>query len=204
MFDPNRNVGPESRKSYADKVNNGFIQKYLSGQNVLDVGFVGYSDNGVTVVPIVENAIGIDVGYPGYDGLNLPFPDQSQDAVYSSHCLEHVDNSLATLAEWFRVLRIGGYMVIVVPHQQLYEKTLYHPSRFAGYGHRRFYLPNVLLTEIQQALPYGEWRLRHMVDNDAGFDYNLPATQHSAGCYEIECVIERIARPAYIDEMFKR
>ncbi len=68
--------------------------------------------------------------YPGYDGLRLPFPNDSQDAVYSSHCLEHIPNSNAALAEWYRVLRLGGYIVLAVPHQWLYERKATVPSRF--------------------------------------------------------------------------
>jgi SAM-dependent methyltransferase len=203
MFDKNRQVGIESIKSYAQKIDNGFLEKYLSGNNILEIGYQGYNA-GREVVPIVENAIGIDQGYPGYDGLHLPFEDASQEAVYSSHVLEHIPYWEQALQEWFRVLKVGGFMVIVVPHWLLYEKKKDLPSRFAGAGHFRYYLPSTLLAEVQEALPLGEWRLRHMCDNDAGFDYSLPDTTHSEGCYEIECVIEKIADPAYITQMMNR
>jgi SAM-dependent methyltransferase len=203
MFDKDRQVGTESLKSYKQKIESGFLEKYLSGDNILELGFAGYNTPR-DVVPIVEKAIGIDQGYPGYDGIHLPFPDESQDAVYSSHVLEHIPDWETALQEWFRVLKIGGYMIIVVPHWLLYEKKKDLPSRFAGSGHFRYYLPSTLLTEIQEALPLGEWRLRHMLDNDQGFDYSLPDIQHSEGCYEIECVIERIADPAYISQMMNR
>ena len=121
MFDKNRPVGIESIKSYAQKIDSGFLEKYLSGKNILEIGYQGYNA-GREVVPIVENAIGIDQGYPGYDGLHLPFEDASQDAVYSSHVLEHIPYWEQALQEWFRVLKVGGFMVIVVPHWLLYEK----------------------------------------------------------------------------------
>src|SRR5436305_812127 len=63
---------------------------------------------------------GVDVDYPGYDGIHLPFPDESQDAVYNSHCLEHIANYHDALLEWYRVLKIGGYLIIVVPHQHMF------------------------------------------------------------------------------------
>ena len=203
MFDKNRPVGIESIKSYAQKVDNGFLEKYLSGKNILEIGYQGYNANR-KVVPIVENATGIDTDYPGYDGIHLPFADESQDAVYSSHVLEHIPDWGAALQDWFRVLKIGGYMVIVVPHWLLYEKKKDLPSQFAGWGHRRYYLPCTLLTELQDALPLGEWRLRYMCDNDTGFDYTLPDRTHSEGCYEIECVIEKIADAPYLTQMMNR
>jgi predicted SAM-dependent methyltransferase len=52
----------------------------------------------------------------------LPFPDASQDTVFASHVLEHIEDWAASLVDWYRVLKIGGYMVIAVPHRDLYER----------------------------------------------------------------------------------
>src|ERR1700690_1102541 len=84
-----RAVGTEASKTIAEKYRNGFVARYLSGANILDIGYRGYLHD---AVPIVPQAIGIDLEYPGYDGKTLPFEDNSQDAVFSSHCLEHIDD----------------------------------------------------------------------------------------------------------------
>ncbi len=42
-------------------------------------------------------------------------PDAAYDFVLSSHCLEHVANPLAALAEWRRVVRPGGALVLLLP-----------------------------------------------------------------------------------------
>lgn len=196
MFDRSRQPSGESAKSYATRIDSGFMHRYLSGQNILEIGGTA---NGVGQA-ITENAINIDWDYPGYDGLHLPFPDRSQDAVYSSHCLEHIDDWRASLQEWFRVVKVWGYLIIVVPHQMLYEKKVAPPSRFNG-DHKRFYLPSTLLNEVQLALPLGEWRLRHCCDNDMNFDYDIPPAQHSVGCYEIECVVQRIPLYRYLRDL---
>ena len=148
----------------------------------------------------MPNAIGVDLNYPGYDGTHLPFASESQDAVYSSHCLEHISDARASLFDWFRVLKTGGFLIVVVPHYQLYDKAFSFPT-FYNNDHKRLYHPGLLLNELHQALPVGSWRLRHCRDNDEGFDYNLPVNAHSVGCYEIECVIEKIAQPMYIKQM---
>jgi SAM-dependent methyltransferase len=199
QWDPTRKVGAESQKTYPSKVASGFLDKYLSGDNILEIGHRGSGD-WETDLGIVPNATGIDLGYPGYDGIHLPFPDASQDAVYSSHCLEHITDYQSALKEWFRVLKIGGFLIVVVPHYQLYEKTFFLPSRFNG-DHKRLYHPGILLAEIHDSLPIGEWRLRYCQENDLGFDYSLPVDVHSAGSYEIECVIEKIPHHQYIDQM---
>jgi SAM-dependent methyltransferase len=188
-----RRVGPEARKTYREKIESGFLAKYLSGPSILDIGHKGADPDAETIVP---HAIGVGFDYPGYDGLRLPFPDGSQDAVYSSHCLEHIPDSKGALAEWYRVLRVGGHIVLAVPHQWLYERKATLPSRF-NRAHRRFYTPASLLAEVEQALPPGGYRVRLLRDNDDGFNYNIPPQQHAGGSYEIELVLEKLDLPTY-------
>ncbi len=53
------------------------------------------------------------------------------DFVYSSHCLEHVENPFEALGNWIRVVKPGGYLVVSVPDEDLYEQGVW-PSRFNG------------------------------------------------------------------------
>ncbi|MFQ2343951.1 methyltransferase domain-containing protein [Aeromonas dhakensis] len=177
--------GGEPSKTHAERLKMGFYKKYLSGQHILDIG----GGRGPAVVP---NAIIIDIGFPGYDGLTLPFPTSSQDAVHSSHCLEHVDDQVLALKEWFRVVKIGGYLIITVPHQFLYERKMTLPSRW-NREHLRFYTPAKLVADIESALDINTYRIRSLQDNDAGFDYSVSNAEHAKGCYEIEIIIEKLA-----------
>lgn len=66
---------------------------------------------------------------PGYETLNLvktpatdhvgdasfpPFPPDTFDEVYSSHCIEHVEWFAveATIVEWVRILKPGGWLEV--------------------------------------------------------------------------------------------
>ena len=52
------------------------------------------------------------------EATNLkPIPDRSYDCVLASHCLEHVANPLRALAEWKRVLKKRGLLLLVLPHK---------------------------------------------------------------------------------------
>ncbi|HEX2922861.1 MAG TPA: class I SAM-dependent methyltransferase, partial [Chloroflexota bacterium] len=91
-----------------------------------------------TVAPIARLAGGMDISAAGRElaagwirqevrgrtgvGLlcaraeKLPFDDGSFDAVVSQHLVEHLDDPSAALAEWYRVLRPGGILVLVTPN----------------------------------------------------------------------------------------
>jgi len=45
----------------------------------------------------------------------LPLPDESFDVVIASHVLEHLENGRDALADWVRVLKPGGHLLVGVP-----------------------------------------------------------------------------------------
>jgi SAM-dependent methyltransferase len=56
-------------------------------------------------------------------------PDAAFDFVHSSHCLEHMVDVAEALRHWIRVLKPGGYLIVTVPDEDLYEQGAW-PSRF--------------------------------------------------------------------------
>tara|TARA_B100000959_G_C14778385_1_gene540480 strand:- start:46 stop:630 length:585 start_codon:yes stop_codon:yes gene_type:complete len=174
------------------------FQKYMRGKG-LDIGSKGYTGefDELGSTPF-ENAIGVDLDYPGYDGVSLPFDEESQDFVYSSHMLEHVPNQnvKAVLREQLRVVKTGGHIIIAVPHKFLYERKKSRPSRWNA-DHKRFYTPSSLMAEIELSLKPNTYRLRKLIDCDTGYDYKLPHETHPTGEYQMECVLEKIAPPSW-------
>ena len=65
-----------------------------------------------------------------YDGRNLPFPDATFDAVFSSNVLEHIDRVHEHLVEQVRVLKPGGSMIHVVPTPtwRFWTSLTYYPA----------------------------------------------------------------------------
>lgn len=185
--------GPETERSHIKRMDTGFYFKYMSGKG-LDIGFRGSLPN---AEPVLPSATGIDTDFPGYDGKNLPFSDESQDYVFASHVLEHISDPIQAIKEWFRVLKIYGHLVICVPHQYLYEKKKELPS-FWNSDHKRFYTPALLIQEIESALNIpNTWRLRLLKDHDEGYNYLIPPEKHAGGPYEIECVVQKIVKPEW-------
>ncbi len=187
----------EAGKSYFVRRANGFLDRYMSGKTVLDIGYKGYDNpEAITVVP---HAIGVDRDYPGYDGLRLPFEDASVDTVFSSHCLEHIEDYRNAFRDWHRVLKIGGFIVCIVPSQLLYEKKRRLPSKY-NTDHKRFYTPARLLNEVEKSLVENSYRVRHLGENDSGYDYKIGPLAHAVGCYEIVVVLEKTATPEWVLE----
>jgi SAM-dependent methyltransferase len=55
--------------------------------------------------------------------------DGAFDFVHSSHCLEHLKDPREGLTNWLRVVRPGGYLVVTIPDEDLYEQGIF-PSTF--------------------------------------------------------------------------
>ena len=154
----------------------------------LDIGGKGYLENVHAILPSVT-IVGLD--YPGYDGHILPFKNNSHDYIYNSHCLEHIEDYREAIREWWRVTKVGGNIIIVVPHQYLYERKTDLPSKW-NEDHKRFYTASSLLREIEDSLPINSFRIRHLRENDEGHTYGIPVEIHADGCYEIECVVQKL------------
>jgi len=82
----------------------------------------------------------------------LPFEDGTFDAILCSHVLEHVDDDRSAMSELARVLRPGGWLLVLVPLDLNREQTYEDPSvvaprdrerEFLQHDHVRLYAPDI-------------------------------------------------------------
>lgn len=66
------------------------------------------------------------------------FADGSLDFCFSSHLLEHIADTRASLAEWWRVIRPGGHLCLYLPHKDLYPNI---GEAGANPDHKHDFLP---------------------------------------------------------------
>lgn len=112
----------ETSKSKRLRQERGDFNAYLRG-NGIDIGA---GDDPLVVEQGSVRAWDINDGSAQLmDGVT----DNCYDFVYSSHCLEHMENVSEALRNWLRILKPGGHLYVVVPDYILYEKMIW-PSRF--------------------------------------------------------------------------
>lgn len=91
----------------------------------------------------------------------------SCDAVFSSHLLEHFEYAAvpAVLAEWMRVVKIGGHLILYLPDEDDYPKV---GERGANPDHKW----NVNVERVMRAMPDG-FDLVRFEKRNAGDEYSL-------------------------------
>ena len=103
------------------------LPQYTRGK-VLDIGcgqskayphFVGV-DNCIDN-KLFGSQVEPDVKIDSADDLSQ-WKDESHDAVYSSHLLEHMADPVKALREWWRVIKFGGHLCLYLPDESLYPK----------------------------------------------------------------------------------
>lgn len=107
------------------------------------------------------------------DGSDLTFfANHSMNYVFSSHFLEHVVDYRGTLAEWWRVIRPGGFLVLYLPHKHLYP-NIGQPG--ANPDHKHDFLPQDIGLAMQDiARGTGEgWTLVEDEVRAGGHEYSF-------------------------------
>ena len=83
-----------------------------------------------------------------FDVQNIPLEDESVDIIICNHLLEHVESDSKALAEMYRIMRKGGFGVMLAPvdysrETTFEDDTITDPKQraaiFGQYDHRRIY-----------------------------------------------------------------
>jgi SAM-dependent methyltransferase len=161
-------MGDETRKTNQVRGQN-FINQYFKG-NVIDIG--GGQD------PVTPSAKVFDLKDGDAQHILKYEASESYDCVNSSHCLEHMKNVPEALSGWWELVKKNGYMVITVPHEDLYEQKIW-PSMFNNDHKATFRLNQkdtwsnvsydlqVLCDSLNSAV------IVNCCIQDEGYDYNL-------------------------------
>lgn len=144
------------------------VAKYLRGRGVdLGAGEFRVLPHVITVDNCNHNKFGYDIRpdvYSDCDKLEI-FGSATLDFVYSSHLLEHIEDTRAALKEWWRVLKQGGYLILYLPHKLFYP-NVGQPG--ANPDHKHDFMPE----DIIKQMPDG-WDLVEKQDRNEGEEYSF-------------------------------
>lgn len=195
----------ETKKAKPRRIREGFFEKYVRDPGI-DIG-CAYAP-GHPADALNDTFRRYDILYGDGDAqLMADVPDETFQTVYASHILEHLNDPVEAIRNWYRILKPGGYLIIVVPHAALYEKQYTLPSRWNA-DHRTLWLPTdrevddviadypqsiEILCSLERVVisalegePYEIVSLRTL---DEGYTANLG--NHAGGEYSIEIIVRK-------------
>lgn len=133
-------------------------------------------------------------------------PDAHYDFVHSSHCLEHIVDPLEGISNWLRVLKPGGYLIITVPDEDLYEQGIFpsaynrdHKWTFTIFKHHSWSERSINLIEMIQKLGK-EAELIRLEQLSSTYRFSLPRYDQTRTPIA-ECGIEMIIRKRLAQEV---
>lgn len=146
-----------------------FFDCYLSGK-VIDIG--------CAEDPVCPHAERFDIADGDANNIAAFRPCSAYDTVYSSHCLEHMHDVRSALHGWWALVKEGGYLIVVVPHEDLYEQgfwpsifNLDHKASFRLGGEASWSPVSVDIRKLVEELPGAT--MVSARKQDQGYDYRL-------------------------------
>jgi len=167
-----------SETSKTKKIWTDFERSLLTGQGI---------DIGCGLDPISPDAMPFDQEQGDANRIT-EYVKQQFDFVFSSHCLEHMHDPKGALLEWWKLVRPGGVLFIVVPDEDIYEQG-HWPSRLNDdhkvtftISKRQSWSPvSVNVLDLVQALPGGELVSMQVQNNN--YDYSLKTHAYRSNFY---------------------
>lgn len=154
--------------SKTKKIWTDFERKLLTGRGI---------DIGCGPDPISPDAVPFDQEQGDANRISEYVKEQF-DFVFSSHCLEHMLDPKKAILEWWKLVRPGGVLFVLVPDEDLYEQGFW-PSQFNDDHKYTFTISkqkswspvSVNVLELIHSLPDGE--LLSLQLQDTNYDRSL-------------------------------
>lgn len=125
------------------------------------------------------------------DITDIPFNDHTFDVILCSHVLEHVPNDRKAMSELYRILKPGGWAILLVPIDFDRDTTFEDPSvvdpkerehLFGQHDHVRRYGRDYLTRLEQAGFIVRQEKYAHELDSLAVQQYVLPSSEVIFSC----------------------
>jgi predicted SAM-dependent methyltransferase len=186
----------ETSKAHDRRVAEKFFDKYVK-EPIIDIG-VGRIDTYDGADPLTPTCDTWDKDN-GDAHFMKGVADETYQTVYNSHLLEHLEEPIVAIQNWFRILKKGGHLIMAVPHRDLYERKKTLPSKW-NLDHKFFILPDTeeepdtksLMHLIKVGCKQYQWELVAMDIHDSCTNHDKPE-EHGDGEFQIQAIIKRLA-----------
>jgi hypothetical protein len=178
------------------------LEPALSSTWIVDVRLRGFSEPSAPLLPGVIT-LEISDGELRDAHRALERLEAGQYCILLRNIIQTLPDYRSFIASALDKLALGGFLIIMVPHQFLFERKLQPPSRY-NRAHLRFYTPGMLLAEVEEALDPCRYRVRFLADYDSDFDYAAALDAVPRGGHNIVLCLQRIASPPWREAMEKQ
>jgi SAM-dependent methyltransferase len=169
----------ESSKSIFHKIKDSrYATRYITGKGI-DIGSGNdslslYSE----FFPLMSECRSWDLE-DGDAQMMASVPDEHFDFVHSSHCLEHMYDPHEAIHNWLRILKPGGYLICLVPDEDLYEQGVFpstfnpdHKHTFTIYKKKSWSASSISLFTLLSEVKYDTSTIKIEL-LDATYRYNI-------------------------------
>lgn len=144
--------------------------------------------------PVFENVYKFDLEQGDANEVTKYVQNQF-DFVYSSHCLEHMHDPEHSMQEWWKLVKPGGYLIVIVPDEDLYEQGIFpstsnpdHKATFTISKRRSWSTRSYNVLDLANSLPKGQIISLELQDND----YDRTLQSHNSDKVKINTIIKFI------------
>jgi ADP-heptose:LPS heptosyltransferase/predicted SAM-dependent methyltransferase len=142
----------------------GFVLDIGCGPNKGFPHFIGVDNRADTKLFNID--MNPDLTVPDASSLKM-FADGFCDAVFSSHLLEHIVDHKKALSEWWRLIKVGGYLCLYLPHKKFYPNI---GQEWANEDHKHDFLPEDIVDAMRTI---GSWDLVRNEDRNQDNEYSF-------------------------------
>jgi len=142
--------------------------------------------------PIFENVYKFDLEQGDANEISKYVQDKF-DFVYSSHCLEHMHDPMHSMREWWKLVKPGGYLIVIVPDEDLYEQGIFpsisnpdHKATFTISKRKSWSTHSYNMLDLANSLSSGQIISLQLQDND----YDMTLQSHNRDKVKINTTIK--------------
>jgi len=192
-------MGNETSKANKRRIGTYIFNKVFSGKGI-DIG-CGRDCLKASDFPNIVSVEGFDKNQGDIQYIGKYKESESFDFVYSSHALEHLESPGAALLGWWNLVKYGGYIVFVVPDEDLYEMRRFNVRSHYSREHKHSFTINkkyswckhsINILDIISILPNCSVIKVELIDTN--YDYSLQLTKQDQTMGVAETNIEVILK----------